>query len=90
MTSERKLELEVLYTYPRVEMVMIVGRLITGDIYGIGKDIPEFRCIETTGRWKLAALSISKLEESTRFIGIEHIEGSQDLEPGFTLVIEEI
>ena len=90
MSPEKKLELEILYMYPRTDMVMIVGKLITGDVYGIGEEISDFRCLETGGRWKLAALGFNALKEETRLIGIEHTEGSKDLEPGFTLVIEDI
>ena len=90
MAPEKKLELEILYIYPRTDMVLIAGKLITGDVYGIGEEIPDFRCIETGGKWKLAALSFNNLEEETRLIGIEHAEGSTDLEHGFTLVVEEI
>jgi hypothetical protein len=74
-------------------MVLIAGKLITGDIYGKGEVITNIRCIETSSRWKLAAIGFDSpkgKKEGVRLIGIEHIEGSKDLEPGFTLVIEEI
>ena len=88
---KNKVELEILNIQAVTGMVMLLGKLLTGDIYGMGDEINNFRCIETGGRWKMAALGFltpKERKEDTRFIGIEHIDGSKDLEPGFTLVSE--
>lgn len=91
--KKNKLELKILGMLPVDDMVLITGKLITGDIYGIGKKISDFRCIATDGRWELAGIGFGSpkgQKEGIRLIGIEHIKGSKDLESGFTLVIEEI
>jgi len=91
--KKNKLELKILGMLPVDDMVLITGKLITGDVYGIGKDVPDFRCIETGGRWEWVGLGFDSpkgQEEGIRLIGIEHSEGSKDLQLGFTLVIEEI
>ena len=93
--KKNKLELEILHIHitPKLDMVLIVGKLLTGDIYGIGEGVTDFRCLETGGRWKLAGIAILGAREiatDIRTLGFEHFEGSEELEPGFTLVSEEV
>ena len=90
MTVEkRKVELRVLSTLIVEDTCMIVGKLISGDIYGGGSSLAYFTCAETGGRWKLAAIglpTIKELDDDVRSIGFEHVDGSNHLEKGFKLI----
>jgi hypothetical protein len=86
-----KTEIKILSFLLMKNTTIIVGKLISGDLYGRDEPIAYFRCVETNGKWKMAALGIrtlKELNESIRHFGLEHVEGSNELEKGFTLVSE--
>ena len=89
MTEIDKIEIRIVSTLLVNTTVMIAGKLISGDIYG-GKDSSVyFDCSETGGKWKLVALgflSPKELDENIRSFGVEHVEGNNQLEEGYTLI----
>lgn len=92
MSKKSKTVLKILAMLPVGDMVMVTGKLISGDVYETEEDVSNFSCLETGGRWKLAALGFRtprEMNENVRLIGFEYIEGSKDLEIGFTLVSDE-
>jgi hypothetical protein len=91
MSEKGKTELKILSTLLVKDTMMIVGKLVSGDIYGRGESLTCFTCTETGGRWELAAMGFpteKELKDNLRSIGVEHVEGSRELEVGFTLVSE--
>ena len=92
MISEKgKTELKILSASLVKDTMMIVGKLVSGDIYGRGESLTCFTCVETGGKWELAAMGFptdTELNENLRSVGFEHLEGPKNLEVGFTLVSE--
>lgn len=70
-------------------LYLVNGKLISGEIYGEGRNINYFLCVETGGKWKMAAIGFPPLDVEVnefRSFGIEHVDGNKDLKEGFTLV----
>jgi hypothetical protein len=91
MPETEKTELKILSTLLVKDTMMIVGKLVSGEIYGMGESLTFFTCAETGGRWEMAAMGFpteKELKDNLRSIGIEHVEGSKELEAGFTLISE--
>lgn len=90
MNSEKgKTTLKILAALPANELIIVVAKLITGDIYGTGSSVTIFTCAETSAKWKMAAIGFPTLhsqQEDTRSFGLEHIEGSKEIKDGYTLI----
>ena len=91
MSEEEKTEVKILSTLLVENTMIIVGSLISGDIYGRGESLTHFTCLETRGRWELTAMGFpteKEWKENLRSFGLEYVEGSKELEEGFTLISE--
>jgi hypothetical protein len=88
MHKRSNVELKILSTLLVKDTMMIVGKLVSGDIYGRGESLTCFTCTETGGRWELVALGFpteKEWKDNLRSIGVEHVEGNKELEVGYTL-----
>jgi hypothetical protein len=91
MPEQSNVELKILSTLLVKDTMMIVGKLVLGDIYGRDESLTCFICTETGGRWELVAMGFpteKEWKDNLRSIGVEHVEGSKELELGYTLVSE--
>ena len=83
--KKREMRLKILDLVPQADVILVGGQLITGDVYGENC----FICVETGSKWELVGIGLISSEirkKKFRLFEIRHIEGSQELEEGFTLI----
>lgn len=91
MPEQSNVELKILSTLLVKDTMMIVGKLVSGDIYRRGESLTCFTCAETGGRWELVAMGLpteKELKDNLRSIEVEHVKESKELEVEYTLVSE--
>jgi len=86
MIERGRMKLEILATLTVQDTILVTGKLLSNDLFERGKPIIYFTCVETGGRWKLTAIPFTEPNEQVRSIGLEHVEGSKNLEIGYTLI----
>jgi hypothetical protein len=84
---EGKTEMKIQAVLQQENLLLVSGHMVSGDVY----DEIYLTCQETGGKWEMNARAFPSREDSEsgfRLIVLEHVEGSKNLEKGFTLVSE--
>ena len=82
MQEESRTEMKILAVLQQENLILVSGKMVSGDVYGER----YLSCLETGGKWEVNAKAFSNFENGVRLIGLEHVEGSNDLKIDFTLI----